>query len=103
MRYVRKKNTNIIVTKILNFNQKALPDPNAKFTTMDKFVRSYALKGSLIRLGNSTFKFIDGISHKKTKKICIPTVYSEKKGYMSPNDSAPISKKENLVIPIIND
>ena len=41
MRYVRKKNTNNIVSKVLNFNQKDLPDPNAKNTTMDKFLKSH--------------------------------------------------------------
>lgn len=100
MRYVRKKNPNIIVSKILNFNQKALPDPNAKYTTMDKFLKSHEIKGKFIRFRNATFKFIDNISRTKTKTINKPSVYSKKNGYT--NNKEVLPKKDNLVIPLIN-
>lgn len=102
MRYVRKKNSNIIVSKILNFNQKALPDPNAQYTTMDKFLKSRELKGKFIRFKNATFKFIDNISRPKSKILNNPTTYSEKKGYID-NKKEVLPKKDNLVIPLIKD
>ena len=102
MRYVRKKNSNIIVSKILNFNQKALPDPNSKYTTMDKFLKSREIKGKFIRFKNATFKFIDDISRPKTKPINQPSIYSEKKGYLD-NKKEVLPKKDNLVIPLIKD
>ena len=82
MRYVRKQNTNIIVSKVLNFNQKALPDPNAKYTTMDKFLKSREIRGKFIRFKNATFKLFDNISRPKAKPTNNPSVYSEKKGYV---------------------
>ncbi|MGN1299491.1 MAG: hypothetical protein ACI4UE_05890 [Candidatus Scatovivens sp.] len=103
MRYVRKINNSTLVSKVLTFNQKALPDPNAKYTTMEKFMRSYSLKGRLIRFGNATFKFIDHFSHKKAEVSFNPTIYSEKKGYQDLKPSESSQKKDNLVIPLIDD
>ena len=102
MRYVRRKDTNIIVSKVLNFNQKALPDPNAKYTTMDKFLKSYELRGKFIRLKNATFKLIDNISRPKSKTINKPAIYSEKRGYAQ-NIKEVLPPKDNLVIPLIKD
>ena len=102
MRYVRKKNTNMIVSKVLNFNQKALPDPNAKYTTMDNFLKSHELKGKFIRFKNATFKLIDDISRPKNKPTNKPSIYSEKKGYID-NKKEVLPKKDNLVIPLIKD
>ena len=102
MRYVRKINNSSIVTRILNFDQKALPDPNAKYTTMDKFLKSYELKGKFIRFKNATFKLIDNISRPKPKTINEPAIYSEKKGY-DQNTKEVLPKKDNLVIPLIKD
>ena len=102
MRYVRKKNTNTIVSKVLNFNQKALPDPNAKYTTMDKFLKSRELRGKFIRFKNATFKLIDDISRPKSKPTNNPSVYSEEKGYVD-NKKEVLPKKDNLVIPLIKD
>ena len=102
MRYVRKKNTNIIVSKVLNFNQKALPDPNAKYTTMDEFLKSHELKGKFIQFKNATFKLIDNISCPKTKPSNKPFIYSEKNGYIS-KEKEVLPKKDNLVIPLIKD
>ena len=101
MRYIRKKNTNIIVSKVLSFNQKALPDPNAKFTTMDKFLRAYEIKGKFISFRNNTFKFIDNISRPKQKPVNKPSIYSEKNGYIDKTKEVS-PKKDNLVIPLIN-
>lgn len=103
MRYIRKKNPNIIISKVLNFNQKALPDPNAKYTTMDKYLKSRELKGKIIRFGNATFKFIDNISRPKDKKVNTPTLYSKKSGYTDIEEKEVLPKKDNFVIPLIND
>ena len=102
MRYVRKKNNNAIVTRILNFNQKALPDPNSKYTTMDKFLKGYEIKGKFIRFRNATFKFIDDISRPKFKTTNKPSIYSKKNGYIN-NKKEVLPKKDNLVIPLIKD
>ena len=88
---------------ILNFDQKALPDPNAKYTTMDKFLKSHELRGKFIRFRNATFKFIDDISRPKNKKVNHPTVYSEKNGYKDINKKEVLPKNDNLVIPLIKD
>ena len=101
MRYVRKKNTNNIVSKVLNFNQKALPDPNAKYTTMDNFLKSHEIKGKFIRFKNATFKIIDDIYYPKEKIKNTPYIYSEKHGYLYTNKIEVSPKKDNLVIPLI--
>lgn len=102
MRYVRKKYTDVVVSKVLNFNQKALPDPNAKYTTMDKFLKSHELKGKFIRFGNATFKLIYNFSLPKQKPINTPSIYSKKNGYVN-NKKEVLPKKDNLVIPLIKD
>lgn len=103
MRYVRKINNSSIVTRILNFDQKALPDPNAKYTTMDKFLKSHELKGKFIRFKNATFRLIDNISRPKIKPSNKPSIYSEKNGYIDTNKEEVSPKKDNLVIPLIKD
>ncbi len=88
-----------IVTKIISFDNKALPDPNAKFTTMEKFMRGHNIKGKFMSFNRSVYRFFDTISEPKSKITFNPTIYSEKNGYQEPNPSILMpKKKDNLVI-----
>lgn len=103
MKYTRKLTPKDIMTRVLNFNQKALPDPNAKYTTMDKFMKSYNIKSRLMKLGNNAFRFLDTLSVKKDKVLSKPTIYSETSGYKDTDQDKNAQKKDNLVIPLLDD